>query len=158
MEEHAFQDLIPDNYCFGCGPLNPDGLQIKSYWDGQESVCTFQPSSAHAAGPRQFLNGGITATVIDCHAVCTAIAWAYRSEARAVGSDPRIWFVTSSLEVQYLAPAPIEEPVHVRARVLEASPRKALLDCSLSSGGIPRASARVVAVRVPPSWRRGASG
>ncbi len=31
----ALQDLISHNHCYGCGPDNPDGLQIKSYWDGE---------------------------------------------------------------------------------------------------------------------------
>ena len=33
MNELAFQDLIPDNHCYGCGPHNAHGLRIKSYWD-----------------------------------------------------------------------------------------------------------------------------
>ena len=40
----AFQDLIADNYCFGCGADNPEGMQIKSFWDGEaESICRYQP-------------------------------------------------------------------------------------------------------------------
>ena len=30
----AIQDAIPDNHCWGCGARNPQGLRIKSYWDG----------------------------------------------------------------------------------------------------------------------------
>ena len=35
MTEKAFQDYYPENvsYCYGCGRLNQDGLQIKSTWD-----------------------------------------------------------------------------------------------------------------------------
>ncbi len=34
MAELAFQDYYPDNrsYCYGCGRLNEQGLQIKSRW------------------------------------------------------------------------------------------------------------------------------
>ena len=41
MTSKAFQDYYPDDvsHCYGCGRLNPDGLQIKSYWEGEESVC-----------------------------------------------------------------------------------------------------------------------
>ena len=28
-----FQDLMHDNFCWGCGADNPDGLQLKSRWD-----------------------------------------------------------------------------------------------------------------------------
>lgn len=31
----AFQDQIPNNHCFGCGPENASGLQIKSHWVGK---------------------------------------------------------------------------------------------------------------------------
>jgi hypothetical protein len=35
----AFQDYYPDelSHCYGCGRLNDHGLQIKSYWDGDEA-------------------------------------------------------------------------------------------------------------------------
>jgi hypothetical protein len=41
--EKAFQDHYPEEYrkCYGCGPDNEHGLQIKSYWDGDESVAVF---------------------------------------------------------------------------------------------------------------------
>ena len=92
MTKIAFQDLIEDNFCFGCGPINEQGLQIKSYWDGPGvSICTYLPEPFQTAGPRGILNGGIIATLIDCHCVCTAIAYAYEREGREVGSVPEIW-------------------------------------------------------------------
>ncbi len=44
-DQKAFQDYYPESYshCYGCGRLNPHGLQIKSYWDGDETVCHFNP-------------------------------------------------------------------------------------------------------------------
>ena len=68
----AIQDRIPHNHCWGCGTLNPRGLHIKSFVEGDEVVCTFRPSPDHMAGPTTVLYGGIIAAVIDCHAVCTA--------------------------------------------------------------------------------------
>ena len=148
----AIQDGIPNNHCFGCGSLNPQGLAIKSYPEGEGTVCTFLPSAHHMAGPTHVLNGGIIATVIDCHAVCTAIADAYRAAGREIGTAPLIWCVTASLRVDYLAPTPIGEPVELRARVREAKGRKRVVECELSSGGAVRARGEVVAVEVPPTW------
>ncbi len=85
-----FQDRMENNYCWGCGRLNDKGLQIKSRWDGEEGVCTWRPQEFHAAGPRDVLSGGIIASIIDCHSVCTAVADAYRFEGRHIGSDPEI--------------------------------------------------------------------
>lgn len=153
MEQRAFQDEISDNLCWGCGPTNEHGLQIKSSWDGDESVCTFRPMPQHMAGPKDILNGGIIATLIDCHCVCTAIAAAYRAEGREIGTEPSIWCVTASLHVTYLRPTPIDEPVALRARITEKKGKKTILTCSLFSKGGECARGEVVAVRVPADWR-----
>ena len=110
----AFQDRMHDNFCFGCGADNPDGLQLKSAWDAVDpevAVATFRPQPMHAAGPRHILNGGIIGTILDCHGIGTALADAYRREERAIGSAPEIWYATASMTVDYLRPAPLEELV-----------------------------------------------
>lgn len=155
MSEMAIQDYMADSYCFGCGPGNPNGLQIKSYWDGEKATCTFAPSEHHSAGPPHVLNGGIIATVIDCHAVCTACAHAYHAEGRAPDSDPPIWCVTGSLHVDYLRPTPIEGPVELVAKVIDDDGKKMTVECELRAHGKPCANAKVVAVRVPPEWKAG---
>ena len=149
----AFQEQIPDNFCYGCGPGNPVGLRIRSIWAGNEALCVFQPAPYHSAGPRHILNGGIIATLIDCHAVCTAIAHAYRAERRAIGSVPAIWYATASLAVHYLRPTPIDRLVTVRARVVETRLRRTTLACALSADDVECVRADVVAVRVPATWR-----
>ena len=149
----TFQEQIPDNFCYGCGPGNPVGLRIRSIWAGNEALCIFQPAPYHAAGPRHLLNGGIIATLIDCHAVCTAIAHAYRAERRAIGSVPAIWYATASLAVHYLRPTPIDRLVTVRARVVETRLRRTTLACALSADDVECVRADVVAVRVPATWR-----
>ncbi|MFQ5693447.1 MAG: PaaI family thioesterase [Nitrospinota bacterium] len=156
MNPRAFQDEFADNHCWGCGGANDHGLRIKSYWSGEESVCTWNPRHYHAAGPPNVLNGGIIATLIDCHCICTAVAAAYRAEGRGIDSEPLIWYVTASLRVSYLRPTPIDRPVTLRARILEAVPRKTVLSCSLSAQGEERALGEVVAVRVPPGWHESA--
>lgn len=148
----AIQDQIPHNHCWGCGTLNPRGLQIKSFASGDEAVCTFQPSPDHMAGPTDVLYGGILAAVIDCHTVCTAIADAYRAAGQAVGTEPHRWCVTAALRIDYLAPTPIDRPVELRAWVREASGRKRVVECSVRSGDTEVVRAEVVAVEVPAGW------
>src|SRR4051794_41774533 len=61
----AFQDRMHDNFCFGCGADNPDGLQLKSAWDTVDpevAVAEWMPGPVHAAGPPHILNGGRPAT------------------------------------------------------------------------------------------------
>lgn len=149
----AIQDSIPHNHCWGCGTLNPRGLRIKSYLEGDGAVCRFQPSEEHMAGPTHVVNGGILAAVVDCHSVCTAIADAYRVAGRALGSEPLLWAVTASLKIDYLAPTPISAPMELRARVREHSGRKRIVECTVHSGGRECARAEIVAVEVAPGWR-----
>jgi acyl-coenzyme A thioesterase PaaI-like protein len=104
------------------------------------------------AGPTHVLYGGIIASLIDCHCVCTAIADAYRTAGRPLGSTPNLWAVTASLRVDYLAPTPLGQPLELRARVVEARGRKRVVACTLRSGGRDRARAEVVAVEVPAAW------
>ncbi|MGH2443542.1 MAG: PaaI family thioesterase [Chloroflexota bacterium] len=153
MSDRAFQDVIPGNQCWGCGPHNKHGLHVKSYWQGQESVCRWEPASYFMAGPPHILNGGIIATIIDCHCVCTAIAAAYRSEDRCMESLPPIWYATGSLKVTYLRPTPISGAAELRARIESASARKTVLSCTLLAAGEERVQAEVVAIRVPEGWR-----
>ena len=152
MERTAFQDQSFDCDCWGCGRRNDYGLGIKSYWSGDEAVCAWQPKEFHIAGPRNVLNGGIIATLIDCHSICTAVAAAYRGEGRAMDTDPPIRFVTGALNVSYLHPTAIDRPVTLRATILEAKPKKTVLRCSVHSNEKETARGEVVAVRVPPDW------
>ena len=149
----AFQDLLPHNHCFGCGPNNPGGLRIKSYWAGPDvSVARFTPLSHHCAGPRHFVNGGIIATVIDCHCICTAAAAAYIDAAREVGSEPDLHYATAKLALEYSRPTPIDAELEIRARIEARTERTYVLSCVLTAAGKPRVQAEVEAIRVPESW------
>lgn len=151
----SFQEAILNNHCYGCGPQNGKGFRIQSYWKGEESVCTWKPEPHHAAGPKDVLNGGVIATLIDCHCLCTVVAAAYREEGRQIGSDPPIWYVTGSLQVSYLKPTAINKPVTLRARLQEVKPKKTIIECSLYSLDEETARAGVTAVRVPTGWLEG---
>jgi acyl-coenzyme A thioesterase PaaI-like protein len=149
----AFQDRLPHNHCYGCGPDNPNGLCVKSYWSGEDqSVAHFTPASYHCAGPKHFVNGGILATVIDCHCVCTAMAAAYRDAGREIGSEPGLHYATARLELDYLRPTPIDSELALEARIVGRTERTYVLSCTLNAGGKACVSGRVEAIRVPTSW------
>lgn len=152
MSQKAFQDQFPDDYshCYGCGRLNKQGLQIKSYWDGEESVCTFMPEEYHTAFPG-FAYGGLIASVIDCHSVCTAAAAVFRTKDREIGSRPATLFVTSSLYVEYKKPTPIDKPMELRSTISEMSDRRVVVSTKVYSGGVECVTGEVVAVQVPES-------
>ncbi len=140
-------DLRPfGEVCFGCGQNNSHGLRIQSRWEGEEAVCDWAAEPHHMSAPG-VLNGGVIATLIDCHCGSAAIAAAYRAEGRPLGSAPAIVMLTGSLTVEYLRPTPLDAPVRLRAKLTELTPRKAVLTCSLTSGGTETARGVVVMVR-----------
>lgn len=142
-----FQDYMPGNVCFGCGKENPEGLQIKSWWEGEEAVCVWHPEPKYR-GWEKVLNGGILATLIDCHSMDTAMAAAYRAEGRPLGTEPFYRYATGTITVRYLRPTPIDRPVTLRARVLELKGRKARIFCEVFSDGEKTAEAEAVGIRV----------
>lgn len=148
MNKASIQDYLKHNKCWGCGNLNEQGLQIKSYFQGNKSVCDWKPDPRFMAGPEKFLNGGIIATIIDCHSICTAIADTYSRENRTPGSEPLIWYVTASLKIDYIKPTPIDATVHLKAKVQTTSGRKSTVKCSLFSGDTECVRGKVLAVRV----------
>ena len=112
MTEKAFQEYYSEEFshCYGCGRKNEHGHQIKSYWDGEESVAVFQPEPYHIAIPG-FVYGGLIASLMDCHGTGTAAAATYREQGRAMDTEPPLRFVTASLKVDFLAPTPLGVPL-----------------------------------------------
>jgi acyl-coenzyme A thioesterase PaaI-like protein len=147
-QEAAFQDQGSVSHCHGCGADNEHGLRIKSCWDGDEAVCTWRAEPHHCGGSKEIVNGGIIATLIDCHSLNLAIAEAYKREGRPIGSESKIHYVTASLAVQYLRPAPIDQPLELRAKIGKVEGRKTWLSCTLSAAGRICATGEVLGVRV----------
>ena len=154
MNEKAFQDYYPEDlsHCYGCGRLNEYGHQIKSYWDGEESVCTFMPQPYHVAIPG-YVYGGLIASLIDCHATGTAAAAAYRAQGRPMDTEPPLRYLTGSLHVDFLRPTPIGVPLEVRGRVKEIKGRKVVVEATVSAKGEVCARGEVVAVQMPENLR-----
>jgi len=153
LTDQAFQDFYPDAlaHCYGCGRLNEQGLHIRSFWEGEESVARLEPRLYHIALPG-FVYGGLIASLIDCHGTGTAAAAAYRAQGRAMDSQPPLRFVTASLHVDYLRPTPLGVPLEVRAHVKEVKGRKVVVTARVEAGGAVCARGEVVAVEVPESF------
>ena len=63
MSKKSIQDYYPDDVaqCYGCGKANEHGLQLKSYWEGDETVAVVHPRSYHMAIPG-YVYGGLIAS------------------------------------------------------------------------------------------------
>ncbi|HEY5671112.1 MAG TPA: PaaI family thioesterase [Anaerolineales bacterium] len=150
MSDKAFQDFYSEqsSHCYGCGRLNELGLQIKSYWDGDETVCFFQPRPYHTAIPG-YVYGGLIASLIDCHSTGSAAAAAYRAAGRSMDTLPAFRFLTASLHVDYLRPTPIDTLLEVRSSIKEIKGRKIVVSSMLFARGDLCAKGEVVAVQMP---------
>jgi acyl-coenzyme A thioesterase PaaI-like protein len=150
METKNFQDYYPDDFaiCYGCGKLNEHGHQIKSYWEGEETVCRFQPEPYHT-GAQNFVYGGLIASLIDCHGTGTASAAKHRSEGKAIGEGMLTRFVTVALHVDYLAPVPIDETIVLRGRVDEIKGRKITVSVDVFVNDTVCAKGQVIGIAMP---------
>ena len=153
MSEKAFQDYYPENvaHCYGCGRLNSQGHQIRTFWDGDETVTRYTPQPYHTAIPG-YVYGGLLASLIDCHSTGTAAAAMYRAQGREMDSEPALRFVTASLHVDYLKPTPLDGPLELRGRVLEIKGRKVIVETVLYAGQVATARGSVVAVQMPENF------
>ncbi len=129
----ALQDrYAPRSICFGCGPANTKGLQIKSFLAlGQpahldETQMEFGPETHHEAFPGM-VNGGIIGTLLDCHSNWTAA----HALMKQFGQMEPPCTVTADFHVKLRAPTPSTQKILVRAWPLEIKSDRALIRAEL---------------------------
>jgi acyl-coenzyme A thioesterase PaaI-like protein len=133
----ALQDrYAPGSRCFGCGPANEKGLQIKSRVEGDVVVADFVPEAHHEAFPGM-LNGGIIGAVLDCHSNWTAAH--HLMVARGLTEPPCT--VTADFHVKLRKPTPMG-PVRLTARVVEVEADRCTIEASLTADGVETATCR----------------
>jgi acyl-coenzyme A thioesterase PaaI-like protein len=139
------ETLYPDLPCFGCGPGNLRGLRLRSFPVEDSVEAEFIPWPEHDNG-LGFLNGGIIATILDCHSAAVVM-----SEAQSRGWGPlpgaALAYVTAGLDVRYVRPSPLHEPVRLQGRVTTAGEREMIAEVELVWDGKVRATAVA-------TWRR----
>jgi hypothetical protein len=148
MSELSFQDQGTVMHCFGCGADNSQGLQLKSFWSGEEAVASFVPRTYHCGWSPAVTYGGLLASLIDCHSCNLAIAHLYMMENRPIGTEPRILCATAQLNISLQKPTPIDQTLHLRARINRVDRRKVWVDCEVSAGGDVTACGEVLAIRL----------
>lgn len=146
----AIQDCYEDDFahCYGCGRLNTQGLQIKSYHEGDETICRILPAAYYTGGKSDILYGGLIASLIDCHGAGTAAAAKAEAEGirLAPGKVPR--FVTASLKVDYLAPTPVGVELELRGRTTDINGRKVTVTVTLSANGSVCAKGELLMIQI----------
>jgi acyl-coenzyme A thioesterase PaaI-like protein len=130
MSDQSIQDrYYPDAVCFGCGPQNPLGLQIKSVARADGAVvASWMPRPEHRDGMGAVVCGGILSTLLDCHAAAAA------GYALGQASGGFTGAVTKQFTVEFLQPTPME-PLEIVAHVVQVRRRSAEVEATASFGG-----------------------
>ena len=143
--------FAPDGQCFGCGPRNAQGLRIRSFEaDDGTVVAEWQPRPEHQAFDG-YVNGGILATLVDCHSNWTGIAALLQRahEAGWVGDDAPST-VTADLAIRYRRPTASGQPIRLVGRAVEVEDRRVVVETTVESGGEVTATGRATFVAVGP--------
>lgn len=147
----AIQDTYASDvaHCYGCGPLNEHGHQIKTILDGETTVAEFTPQPYQVSFPG-FMYGGLIASLIDCHSAGSAAIYRMVSDGKEIGSGDAPAFVTAHLEVDYRKPTPLG-PVRLIGRLVEMSGRKIVVHTDFYAGEAVTATGAAVLVEMPTS-------
>lgn len=147
----AIQEYYDAHYahCYGCGPANASGLQIRSYVEGDEVVMRYTLDPAMTGGVPDHAWGGILAAILDCHAAGAACAFKYHAEGGLIGDGgalPR--FVTGTFTVVYRAPTPVGVELVARARPLAIADRKVTIAVELSANDVVCVTGEMIAIQL----------
>lgn len=126
MSKSLQQEYSPDSICFGCGPANEKGLHINSFVEGDEVVAEWHAEPHHQAFPGM-LNGGIMGALLDCHSNWTAAYFLMKNNAK----DKPDCTVTAEFHVKLLRPTPADATLKLRARIVESTLKKAIIEAEL---------------------------
>lgn len=130
MTQSLQDHYAPKNACFGCGPANQQGLGIKSFVEGDEVTCSWQPRPMHQAFPG-VLSGGIIGTLLDCH--CNWAAAYHLMQQQGIDAPPCT--VTAEYSIKLRRPTPTDKPVELRAQLVEIDGNRARISGTLTANG-----------------------
>jgi len=130
-QERSLQETYsPNGICFGCGPANQKGLHIRSFVDGDEVVAEWRAEPHHEAFPG-VLNGGIIGALLDCHSNWAATYYLMKK----AGLSEAPCTVTADFHVKLLRPTPSDALISLRARVVESTGDRAIVEAELVANG-----------------------
>ena len=139
------ESLYPEIKCFGCGHANPKGFHLRSYREGDLTVAEFTPWPEHDNG-FGFLNGGVIATVLDCHGAAVVMWEAGQRKWEAATGAP-IPFITAGFELKFLRPTPLGPTVRLTASPERVEESEIVVKSELEFEDKPRAT-------MTATWKR----
>ena len=151
-EKSVQEEYAPNSICFGCGPSNKEGLQIKSYRTEEGLEMEFECEEKHQAFPG-VINGGLIGSLIDCHGNWTAAIAIMDMN----GFDAPQCTVTAQYEVKLKRPTPFGSKLMLKSRILGLQKDRAEVIIELKANGKTCAIGRGLFVAVTeghPAYHR----
>jgi len=107
-------------HCFGCGPANPQGLHLEFSIDAEAHTSRAEVNlTQFHEGPPGHIHGGILATLMD--------------EAMSKLNRPLgVLAMTRNMEVDYLRPSPLYQPLFLTGRHIRREGRKLFHEAELA--------------------------
>lgn len=99
-----------DHMCFGCSPINPSGLQMDFYSNG-ESVFSWLTVPEHLCGWGNLVHGGVLSTILD-----EVMSWSAIYILKKV-------IVTKSIKIEFIKPVYIKNELTAEGKVMEIKRR-----------------------------------
>ena len=132
----------PQSICFGCGPLNQDGLHVRSFpadliEDGRKDlvVCEWTPQKKYEAFP-EVVNGGIIGALLDCHSNWTAAYTLLKKSTESLADATHApCTVTADFHIKLKRPTPSSGKIFLKAWAEETKEDRALIRAQLWAGG-----------------------
>ena len=133
--EHQHSISVQDKYapnsiCFGCGPANKKGLQIKSFKTEKGLEMEFETKIEHQAFPG-IINGGIISTLLDCHGNWAATMALMEQNEEEIPPCT----VTATFSLKLRRPTPLGTKLEIIATVRELSEDRANVEMTLQANG-----------------------
>ena len=129
-EKSLQETYYPQGNCFGCGPANDKGLQIRSFVEDGFVVLRYRPAPQYMAF-QGAVSGGIIGTLFDCHCNWTAAYFLMRS----LGMDRPPSTVTAEFSVKLKHVTPMDTDLVFRARPTRIEGDRAEIEAKLEAGG-----------------------
>ena len=150
----AIQDYYEDEFsvCFGCGRLNKDGHQLKTFLTGNETISKHTPKENKTA-INGIVYGGLLASLIDCHGTGSASVFYAKENGIELKKYNAPRFVTGNLNVSYLKPTPLNTELTLKGKLKEIKGRKVVVNIEVYSKDVLTVKGEVIALLLPENFK-----
>jgi len=111
-----------DSMCFGCSPMNPAGLRLEFYTDG-DAIFSWLKVPDHLCGWKNLAHGGVISAILD------------EVMGRTVIHKMRCLGMTKAITIEFLKPVTINTELMATGRVIDVrNDRECLTEGMLFNG------------------------